>query len=612
MPRSTRLPRSSLHNAVRGCVVRVLLLAAVISSFVSAKAGPKVSTENLSADIVVVGAGISGLSAALEAGRSGASVVVIDMSSVFGGHAVMAQGLLSIVGTPLQAKAGIEDSPALAIEDFKNWGEDPNPEWVRYYAEHSREEVFDWLSGLGVVFERLGQPPGNSVPRAHTIRGRGVGLVAPIYRECLQTPTIHFRWNTRLDRLLRSHDRVTGLVATDLRSGKTLTINARFIVLATGGFQSNLSLVREVWPKDLPLPGRVLAGGGANAKGSALPIAQETGAVIERLDHQWNYITGTPDPRFPGSNRGLVVSMPSVWVNTKGRRFIAEGPPAKNAMETLLRQPGGTYWAIFSSDALHSFYVSGSDWSDYSKIERLIINNPAIVLRGETLEELCAKTGLPLPALSKTLARFNHLAVQGVDEDFHRQGALPEISGPPYFAVQYFPLTRKSLGGVAVDLDCRALDKDRNPIPGLYAVGEVAGFGGLNGKAGLEGTFLAPGLVMGRVAARHILEDLGKTPAPPPTGRAPFVFQPLDQKSSNKNPPADCMRCHALPNLVAQKRPGFWHFEKAHQVVLEKQLSCATCHAEVSTDPARAPELHRIKPVQQLQSCSLCHQGESR
>jgi hypothetical protein len=131
------------------------------------------------ADAIIVGAGISGLSAALELGRSGASVTVIDMASVFGGHAVMSQGGICVVDTPTQTAAGIVDSPDLAYDDFVRWGEDANAEWVRYYVDHSRRDIYDWLVELGVHFESVETAPGNTVDRFHQPSGRGVGLVTP-------------------------------------------------------------------------------------------------------------------------------------------------------------------------------------------------------------------------------------------------------------------------------------------------------------------------------------------------------------------------------------------------------------------------------------------------
>lgn len=570
------------------------------------------TTSDLTTEVVVVGAGIAGLSAALELGRGGAHVVVVDMASVFGGHAVMAQGLLNIVNTSYQAAQGIHDSPDLAFRDYIEWGEDPNRAWVRYYVDHSSAEVFDWLTKLGVEFDGISSPPGNRVPRAHQVRGRGVALVAPIYRECLRTPGISFGWNVRLDRLVRTAGGVSGVALTELRTGRGVTIAAKAVVLATGGFQSNLALVRKVWPTSLPVPPRLLVGAGINARGTGLEVARANGARIERLDHQWNYLSGLPDPRFPGGDRGLFAMVPSVWVNLEGKRFMAENTSPKFGMPILLRQTKATFWAVFGPEALNAFYVSGTDWGDYRKIEELILRNPTIVRQAQSLAALAARIGVPEKELQETVQRFNAMVARGVDDEFGRFGpgrapAPQRIAGPPFFAAQFFPITRKSLGGVAIDRAGQVIDVQGSPIQGLYAAGEVTGLAGINGKAGLEGTFLAPSLLTGRVAAWSILARLNKTPAPPAIVADPVTFRSVARSTASNEL---CLSCHALPKQITEARPGFWHFERVHQVVLDRSFACADCHREIAMPYAPESGSHRTDRARQLETCTACHQGE--
>lgn len=164
------------------------------------------------ADLVIVGTGISGLAAALDAGRAGANVTVIDMWSVFGGQAVMSGGLVCLVDTPFQRATNIVDSPDLAIDDFLKHGKDANPNWVHLYAHESRREVYDWLDKLGVGWSQLfPRMPGNSVQRQHVAEGRGVGLVSSIHRECLRWTNIHFVWNTKSTSLLIENSQVRGV-----------------------------------------------------------------------------------------------------------------------------------------------------------------------------------------------------------------------------------------------------------------------------------------------------------------------------------------------------------------------------------------------------------------
>ncbi|MCY2966555.1 MAG: FAD-dependent oxidoreductase [Planctomycetota bacterium] len=547
-------------------------------------------------DVIVVGAGISGLSAALDLGRGGVRVTVVDMSSVFGGHAVMSQGSVSIVATPMQEKLGIRDTPELAFRDFHTWGIDPATDWVRYYVDHSREEIYDWLMELGIRFQDVVASSGNSVPREHQPIGRGIGLVTPIYRACLESQRVAVLWNNQVEQLITSEGRVVGVRVRDLRTDEESEIRGRAVVLATGGFQSNLEMVREFWPAEFRFPKKILAGSGRNSIGLGHRIAQSVGGELVRMEDQWNYFTGLPDPRYPGTNRGLnATNLHGILVNSEAKQFVNFHGWAKEVMPVLLKQENTAVWNIFDEAAKPQFSVSGSDWGDFKKVDRLILQNPDLVKRADTLEELASLTGLPLENLLKTVARHNELVDRGEDVDFGRFGpgkpdfsnkSSPKIATPPFYAMQTFPLTRKSMGGVAIDLKSRVVTADRQPIPGLYAVGELTGLALINGKAALEGTFLGPCIVTGRVAARSLLAELS-TEAPPAL--------PRERR---------CTSCHDMPELLSEPRPGYWHFEKVHQVTQERALDCRQCHGELA--PYRA-EAHRINRQTLSASCVTCH-----
>ena len=571
-------------------------------------------------DVLIVGAGISGLSAALEAARGGAKAQVLDMASVFGGHAVMSEGGVTMVGTPLQQSLNLQDTPDLAYKDFIEWGEDANPEWVRYYVDNSRTEIYDWLTALGVKFDIVIRQYGNSVPRFHRTKGRGLGLVSPIYRECLKNPNISFVWNIQVTGLITERGRVSGVRGKDLRTGKAQEFRSRAVILATGGFQSNLALVREYWPKNLNFPDRFLVGSGVNSVGSGLEIAKKAGAVLYNLDHQWNYPWGLPDPRYPGSNRGLNARSPrAIWVNAQGKRFVNENTSSKFLLPAVLSQKPANYWAIFDEQTKPFFSVSGSDWGDFKTIQRVIFDNTDLMRTASTFEELAAKTGLPAAMLNETVQRYNEMVASNNDTDFNRFGpnarplagvaaARPfyKIERPPFYAVQFFPITRKSMGGVLIDLSCRVVDQQKRPIPGLYAVGELTGLAGINGKAGLEGTFLGPSVVTGRVAGRAVVAELKAAKKLKPTVAAVITERPMTAANSDDN--QACSKCHNLEASIAKPRTGYWHFERAHRVILERQYSCNQCHAEMVI-PYK-PENHRINRLAQTNSCVFCHVAE--
>jgi flavocytochrome c len=554
------------------------------------------------ADVIVVGAGIAGLSAALEAARGGATVLLVDMWSIFGGHAVLSHGGLCIVGTPTQQAQGVVDTPELAARDFLEWGEDASEPWVRYYARSSREQIYDWLAAMGVEFSGALRIPGNSVARFHEPVGRGLGLVSPIYEHAVRNPNIRFVWNFKVDGLVVEEGRVTGVEGVHLRSSERAVLGSDFVVLATGGFQSNLDMVRSYWPKDVRFPERLLAGSGLNSLGFGHAVAEKSGAVLYQMDHQWNYATGLPDPRYPDGKRGLNASNDeSIWVNAAGKRFVNEQGSNKEQFPALVAQEGSRYWAIFDEKTKRSFGITGSDWADFRVIEEKIFRNPELVKSASTIEGLAEAAGLPKVALAETVERYNQMVREGVDKDFGRARLGSEIASPPFYAATFYPLARKSMGGIRIDTDARVLDKNQKPIAGLLAAGEVTGFGGINGKAGLEGTFLGPSIVTGRVAGRTLLKEIAKSrPLAPTVESKPVQGSAAAEAFDDET----CQTCHDLPSLLETSRQGYSHFEKVHRVVLEKSFKCQTCHQEMAPIDL---DRHRIDALRQIDTCRNCH-----
>ncbi|MEE8160049.1 MAG: FAD-dependent oxidoreductase, partial [Acidobacteriota bacterium] len=463
-----------MNRVAYGMVIALLLLGG----------GMVHSQTQADADLLIVGAGPSGLSAALDAAQQGARVTVVDMWSIFGGHGVLSGGVLSIVGTPYQKAHGVEDNPDLAYQDFIKWGEDNNTEWVRFYVNHSGRLIYDWLTGMGLEFRSLGRQPGNSVRRIHSTLGGGRALVTTLYRESLKYPNVEFMWNHKVTDLVQENGRISGVATENLRTGEARTFRASAIILATGGFQSNLEMVREFWPQDLKFPDRLLFSAGFNATGSGHELAEEAGGVLHYMDHQWNYATGIPHPRHQGTDRGLSGgSSVSIWVNAQGRRFVNESASPRYSFPAIVNQTSSTYWAIFDDKA--GVRMSGTGWDDPKQV--ISEEAPDLMKSAGSIEELAKRVGLPADALKGTVDRYNAMVYQSKDEDFGRfdSDRLPseeidirphtpqKIEQPPFHAIQSYPVTRKSMGGVSIDLSARVLDRNNQPIPGLYAVGEL-------------------------------------------------------------------------------------------------------------------------------------------
>jgi predicted oxidoreductase len=575
----------SLRNPL---LTGALILGVLLPAFGFAKsARPSSPPTSEHADLIIVGSGLAGLSAAVEAGRSGAKVLVVDEASIFGGHAVMSEGELNIVDSPLQRSKGVKDSPDLAYADFTKWGEDNDPGWVRYYVDHSKEEIFDWVTAMGVTFSDLAPHEGSSVPRIHLTNGRGLGLVRPVYLEALINPNISFRWNLEVKSLLSDHGIVRGVHGRNLRTGEEVDYRSKAVILATGGFQSNTELALANWPVGQPKPPILLAGSGVNSLGSGLKIATDVGAALYHLDHQWNYLRGLPDPRYPGMQRGLSISVGGVLVNNNGAEFLSDDMPLAEQFRVAISQT--IYWQVFDERQSQNLWISGTGWENRATVRRVLLDDTVLIKRAPTLAQLAQVTGLPIEGLTKSVTRYN---------ENHKN----KMQTPPFYAAQLFPLARKSMGGILIDRQARVLNTDAKAIPGLYAAGEVTGEANINGKQALEGTFLGPAIVTGRIAARAVLSDFSIH------GAKVLIVEPNDSHPTNDSPSKiPCLSCHQLQSAIDKPRSGYWHFERVHKIVLDSHRECAECHSGMGE--SSTPQ-HRIDPLIQANSCTVCHQAQ--
>ena len=569
----------------------------VLAGLMISCSGPRPQND---ADIIVVGAGIAGLAAALDAGRAGADVLVLDANSVGGGHAVKAGGF-ALVGTELQTKRGHTDTPAIAFADLMAWGEDADPEWVRQYVELSDRDIHDWLTGMGVKFNILIGTPEGQVPRFHFAGGRAVKAVVPMMQNALRMPNIKFLWNTRATGLLLDNQRVAGVVSENLRSGASTEFRAAAVILATGGFQSEMAMVRDNWRNDRPYPGRLLIGSGQFASGDGYRLAEQAGAAFVRMDHQVTFINGLPDPRTTDGSRALVTQNPAaIWVNADGRRFVNEAASSKDVEAAVFEQDSATHWLVFDERGKKSFGIRDAPWLNPGTVNEEILLNPALTKSANSIEKLAIAAGLPVQALITTVTRFNAQIESGEDRDFQRFGSGTDSKIPapigqaPFYAIQLFPTTRKSMGGPAIDLNGHALDTEGQSIPGLYAAGELTGVAGINGSHGGSGTFLGPSLLTGRIAGRTAAADLGldmpSQAINAPAGETPSTVVPIGRD--------------VLQAMIDTRRPGYWHFEVSHALVLERAYECSRCH---DADSTMTPAISAAQMLARLDTCTTCH-----
>jgi fumarate reductase flavoprotein subunit len=447
------------------------------------------------ADLVVVGGGMAGVTAALVAADAGLSVTLLEKMSELGGSSAMSGGVLAFAGTDLQRAAGIEDSPDLLRSDLLEVGEHENdPGIVDAYVSHQLE-TFEWLRKKGAIFSpRVWASSGQSVPRSHTVDPAEV--VRQLARLGRATGRVEILRNVSARELIREsvNGRVEGVLAQ--RSGELVPLHARCGVLLTcGGFSQNPDLIR----KFVPGMEKAILNGGEGNTGDGLRMAWRLGADVRDM----SYIKGTFG-KHPVDKTNihtcLAVYKGAIAVNDDGERFVDESISYKLLGDACLKQPNGCSYQILDQGILDQGDETTPVFDFGHRVEQ------GLMLSSETLAGLAAQLEIPLPALSRTVAEYNEDIDAGADRRFgrrhvvHNYGDLKKIERAPFYA---YPSTTAVFGtycGLATDPHARVIDVFGQCVAGLYAAGEV--MGGFHGGAYMTGSALGKAAVFGRIAAQ--------------------------------------------------------------------------------------------------------------
>ncbi|WP_315758585.1 MULTISPECIES: FAD-dependent oxidoreductase [unclassified Bradyrhizobium] len=340
----------------------------------------------LQSDVVIAGGGLAGIVTALEALRAGKSVTIVDRDTPerFGGLALWAFGGMALVGTPLQARMKIPDTPEIALRDWIRFGELDAAEhwplqWARYYVAHSRSEVYDWLLSHGLTFmpavnwvERGRHGDGNALPRYHIVWGTSQRLTR-VMIEAMRAADSGGRLTVlhrhRVVSLDRAAGAVSGVVAVNEETGAEIRIAAPLTVLAMGGLNGSHAEARTNWVKSRPLPQAMLNGAHPFSDGKLHHRAAEAlGAEITHAGEMWNYAAGIPHPfpHFDGHGLSLVPCKSALWLNHRGERIgpepLVTGFDTHDLCQRVAAQEKPYTWHLLNwRIAAKEFAISGAE-----------------------------------------------------------------------------------------------------------------------------------------------------------------------------------------------------------------------------------------------------------
>lgn len=451
-------------------------------------------------DILIIGGGLAGACAALQAAQAGKQVLVLEKMPETGGSSAMSGGCLAFAGTDLQRAEGIDDSDELLFKDLREVGQFENDEaLVRVYVDNQLD-TYSWLRAAGVQFgKHIETSSGQSVPRVHNVDP--ADMVRTVFACALATGKVTLMTEAAAQRLIRNPEtgRVEG--ANVLHKNQPLTVQARDAVLLTsGGFCKNAELVHRYVPQ---YDNAVFIGGEGNV-GDGLRMAWQLGA-----DHRdMIYIKGTfgKHPTDETNHHScLAVYKGAIAVNQDGKRFVNESISYKLLGDACIAQPYGATYQILD----HAILKSGDNLTRILDFERRL--EEGLMIQADTLDELAALIEIPADTLKETVENYNRHVDEGNDPEFgrshlvHEYGELVRIEHGPFYA---YPSTAAVFGtycGLCIDPSMRVLDVFGDPIQGLYAAGEVVG--GLHGAAYMTGTALGKAAIFGRVAARSIADQ---------------------------------------------------------------------------------------------------------
>ncbi len=483
------------------------------------------------ADVVVVGAGGAGMTAAISAAADGLKVVVVESQAMVGGNSVRATGGMNAAKTPLQDKntfgesAGVEKTLAAAegyadnetitalaatvSEQWEAYKANPegyfdsvelmeldtmiggkginNPELVKTLCSNTADSIV-WLDSVGASLTSVGAFGGASVKRIHRpVNAEGKTLsvgayIVPILEKNLQDAGVEIILNTTVDTILTDANGAACGVSGVANDGSKLTVNADAVILTTGGFGANLDMVVSYKPE---LAG-FMTTNAAGIQGQGIKMAEALGAAT--VDMNQIQIHPTVEANTAALITEGLRGDGAILVNAEGKRFFDEVSTRDKVSAAEIAQPGS-----------YSYLIVDQAMADASNVIQGYIKK-GFTTQGETYEELAKALGMDEAAFAETMNTWNGYVEAKNDPEFGRTSFANPLNTAPYYAIKVTAGVHHTMGGLKINPAAEVLTEDGSAIAGLFAAGEVTG--GVHGANRLGGNAVADFVVFGRIAAQ--------------------------------------------------------------------------------------------------------------
>jgi len=436
-----------------------------------------------SADLVVIGSGGTGLTAALSALAAGQRVLVLEKMPITGGNTQLAAGGMNAADTRPQAAKKIADSWKIMFDDTMKGGKNiNNPELVEILAKRSSSSI-DWLLGQGADMNGVGRMAGASVDRTHRpVAGDAVGhnIVHALRQQAIKQK-LDIRTGCQVLKILQApNGRVTGVLARN-KYGELFSVQASAVVLASGGFSANLARVAAYRPEYAGFSSTNQPG----ATGDGLDLGAAVGGELIDMDQIQIHPTQAAGSKILITE--AVRGNGAILVNRLGKRFVNELTTRDAASAAVLKQPGGSAFLIFDTGVRKSL----SQIEGYYHLD--------LVREAATPAALAAVIGVDGKALEETIETYNGYQAARTDAEFKRQDMPRALKTGPFISLEIRPGVHYTMGGLRIDAKTQVLRADRSAIQGLFAAGEVTG--GVHGANRLGGNSISETITFGRIAA---------------------------------------------------------------------------------------------------------------